>query len=118
MYKVDGVDLSTTEFQVLEELVAKSRGEEGLPQPNREMFPVYERLVNLGLLHGRAVAGGFAGLAVSPRGFDVVDDWYEMERRRLANEKDERDLRIFLTVLSASIGLVGTLAGVLIGKFL
>ena len=66
MYKVDGVDLSTTEFQVLEELVAKSRGEEGLPQPNREMFPVYERLVNLGLLHGRAVAGGFAGLAVSP----------------------------------------------------
>lgn len=118
MYKVDGVDLSTTEFQVLEELVAKSRGEEGLPQPNREMFSVYERLVDLGLIVGTAVIGGFAGLAVSPRGFDVVDDWRETERLRLAKEKEERDFRIFLTVLSASMGLVGTLAGVLIGKFL
>ena len=122
MYSVNGIDLPSSQYKELRDLVNLESDDERIAFSNKALHPYdnkdlwnpngvacYKALYEKGLIDGSSVDCGFRFYGVVTQGgIDFINDFREVKRREW--------IRTYLPVIISSIfGVGGTIAGVLLG---
>ena len=120
MYKVNGIDLTTYEFEELKLLVshdgdnlvefAESRLYEEKPYVfNQDAVFCYLKLWDSGLISGNQIMGGFRFTGLTYRGRNFVSD-YEHEQKQLRQcVWCDRSFQLGLSLITFLLSLAGSL---------
>lgn len=122
MYSVNGIDLPSSQYKELRDLVNLESDDERIAFSNKALHPYdnkdlwnpngvacYKALYEKGLIGGTPVMNGFLfDGVVTQAGIDFIHDVRKVRRREW--------LRSYLpSIIAALLGVGGTIAGVLLG---
>lgn len=123
MYTVNGIDLSSGEFELLEKLVAVSDDPEAVRatlqhelEADPRLLPCAQELVTTRLIEGVKAPGYVYVQDVNRSGIDFVHDYYAMEKAKSDKEKlnKRHDYKVALYG-AISGGVLGLFSGALGG---
>lgn len=126
MYSVDGIDLPSSQYKELRDLVNLDTDEERAEFSNKALHPYedpltwnpngvdcYKGLYEKGLIDGTPVLYGFVYYGVVRQaGFDFIEDYAEFQRRERSKIWSDRRFQIALSLVTLALSTIaGWVAG-------